>query len=173
MFNVVLAKRALAFAKAVDEAAPDQLLPPSETPAPRVQPVLPHSLFKQTRGYLETLVYQINATYEAASYDACAVIIRRLVEVLLIECFDAKGITNKVTNSAGDFFYLQDLIAAALREQWNFGRTTRAGLARLKTIGDQSAHSRRYNARREYIDGVIIDLRTICEELLYLAGIRR
>jgi hypothetical protein len=168
-----LAKRALALARSLEASAPDELLPASETSPPRLQPVIPHSLFRETRGYLEKIVFQINATYEVTSYDACAVMIRRLIEVLIIECFEAKGISNKIQNAAGEFLYLQDLIAATLAEPWNLGRNTKGGLARLKTIGDQSAHSRRYNARREYIDEVIIDLRTVAEELLYVAGIRK
>ncbi len=70
--------------------------------------------------------------------------------------------------------YLSDLIRKALDERtWNLGRSTKRGLGHLKTIGDQSAHSRRYNARREYIDEVIIDVRTVSEELLYLSALRR
>src|SRR5688500_5047390 len=104
-----LATRALALAKLFAESAPDQHFPPSETPPPRLQPILPHSLFRNTRGYLEKISFQINATYEVASYDACAVMIRRLVEVLLIECFEAKGRAHIITNHSGDYLYLQDL----------------------------------------------------------------
>lgn len=169
-----LAKRALAVAKAIEDAAPDTFLPPSEVVAPRQQPVVPHSLFRDTRGYIEKVAFQINGAYEATCYDACAVMVRRLVEVLIIECFEAHGIAAKIKNEHGDFLYLADLIAATLSEgTWNLGRNTKNGLTRLKTIGDQSAHSRRYNARREYIDGVLIDLRTVAEELLYLSGIKK
>ena len=169
-----LVRRALSLAQALEAVAPDQLLPPSEVAPPKQQPVIPHSLFKETRGYLEKVAFQINGTYEATCYDACAVMIRRLVEMLIIEGFDAHGMAAQIKNASGDFLYLQDLINATLREtSWSLGRNTKAGLTRLKTIGDQSAHSRRYNARREYIDDVIIDVRTVAEELLYLSGIRR
>ncbi len=169
-----LAKRIATLAQSIEESAPDTLLPPSETTAPKRQAIIPHSLFDDTRGYLEKVVYQINGTYDVACYDACAVMIRRLVEVLIIECFDAHAIVAKIKGSGGDYVFLQDLITAMLSEPtWHLGRNTKTGLTRLKTIGDQSAHSRRYNARREYIDEVIIDLRTIAEELLYLAKIRK
>ncbi len=169
-----LAKRALVLAKAIDDAAPDSLLPPSEVVAPRQQPVVPHSLFRNTRGYIEKIAFQINGAYEAACYDACAVMVRRLIEVLIIESFEAHELAAKIKNQQGDFLYLAELIAATLSEKkWNLGRSTKYGLSRLKTIGDQSAHSRRYNARREYIDDVLIDLRTVAEELLYLSGIKK
>lgn len=172
--GVDLAKRALSVAKAIEDAGPDTLLPPSEVTPPKQQPVVPHSLFRNTRGYIEKVAFQINGSYDAACYDACAVMVRRLVEVLIIECFEAHGIAAKIKNAQDDFVYLADLIAATLSESsWNLGRNTKTGLARLKTIGDQSAHSRRYNARREYIDAVLIDLRTVAEELLYLSKLKQ
>jgi len=69
---------------------------------------------------------------------------------------------------------LSDLIDKTLAEtSWNLGRNTNSGLWKLKAVGDRSAHSRRYNAKREYIDELIVPLRDVCEELLYLAGIKR
>lgn len=147
--------------------------PPVEITTSPNEPVLPSSLFKGTRGYIEKIVIQINRTYEHTCYDACAVMMRRLVEVLIIEAFEHHGISKKIQDASGDFFYLQNLIAAALAEPaWSLGRNTKRGLGGLKTLGDQSAHSRRYNARRTYVDDVIIDLRTVSEEFLYLAGLR-
>lgn len=167
------AKAVVRLARAIQESVRDISLPASEVMAPSNEPVLPHSLFQNTRGYLERIVYQINSSYEHTCYDACAVMIRRLVEVLIIEAFEKNGLGAKVKNVDGDFFYLQDLITAALAEpSWSLGRNTKGGLSKLKTIGDQSAHSRRYNARRAYIDEVIIDLRTVAEEFLYIAGLR-
>ena len=150
------------------------ILHPSETREPINQPVLPHSLFRNTRGYIEQIVFQINRCYEQTCYDACAVMIRRLIEILIIECFEHQGIASKIKNSSDDYLFLDDLITAILRETlWNLGRNTKAGLRKMKRIGDQSAHSRRYNARREYIDDVLIELRTVTEELLYIANLRK
>lgn len=166
-------RQALAAARAIEDAVPGTSLPPSESAAPDKQPVVPHSLFKGTRGYLERIAFQVNACYEAASYDACAVMIRRLIEVLIIETFDAKGKASDIKNASGDFLYLGDLIGKLLAEtSWSLGRNTKTALPKLKSIGDQSAHSRRYNARREYIDEIIIDVRTVAEELLYLSGLK-
>jgi hypothetical protein len=166
-------RTALKVAKGVFKDARAVSRPPAEITAPLNEPVLPHSLFRGTRGYIEKVVFQINRSYEHTCYDACAVMIRRLVEILIVESFEKHHIVAKITNASGDFFYLGDLIALALAEpSWNLGRNTKLGLARLKTIGDQSAHSRRYNARRSYIDDVIIDLRTVSEEFLYLAGLK-
>lgn len=167
------AKAAVALARAIQDAAHRVARPPSEVMAATNEPVLPHSLFNNTRGYIERVVYQINRTYDQTCYDACAVMVRRLVEILIIEAFENHKILSKIKNPSGDFFYLQDLITIAISEStWSLGRNTKKGLNKLKTIGDQSAHSRRYNARRAYIDDIIIDLRTVAEEFLYLAGLR-
>ena len=166
-------KSVLGAAKQIEKVAANLGRPPIEVTPSRNEPVLPVSLFQGTRGYIEKIVFEINRTYEHTCYDACAVMIRRLVEVLIIEAFECYKLTPKIQNSAGDFVYLQDLITALTTESaWNLGRNAKAGLGRLKTIGDQSAHSRRYNARRTYIDEVIIDLRTVSEELLYLAKLK-
>ena len=167
-----ITKSAVSAAKEFQRVAVKIVQPPSETTRPANEPVLPHSLFSNTRGYIEKIVYQINRTYEHTCYDACAVMIRRLVEILIIEAFEHNSISSKIKNPSGDFLYLQDLINAALSESWSLGRNTKSGLSKLKIIGDQSAHSRRYNAKRKYIDDIIIDLRTVAEEFLYLSGMK-
>ncbi len=110
------AKYTLAVAKKLQEAVNDVCRPPSEVSRPISEPVLPHSLFVGTRGYIEKIVYQINHSYSSSSYDACAVMVRRLVEILIIEAFEHKGISSKIQNPDKTFFYLQDLISAALSE---------------------------------------------------------
>jgi hypothetical protein len=72
-----------------------------------------------------------------------------------------------------DFLHLSDLVGHALNEpSWNLGRNTKRALPTLKAVGDQSAHSRRYNAHWEDIDKLISDFRTVCQELIYLAKLR-
>lgn len=167
------AKELVRLARRLQSVAPPSLTPPSEVVAPVDQPVLPHSLFRGTRGYIEKVVHQVNSTYQHTCYDACAVMIRRLVEMLIIETFEHHKLEKKIQNADGDFLMLADLITAVLNQKtWSLGRQTKKALRQLKTIGDQSAHGRRYNAKREYIDDVIIDLRTVAEELLYLSGLR-
>ncbi len=132
-------------------------------------------MFKNTRGYLEKVVYQINSSYDNSCYDASAVMIRRLIEILIIEIYECNHIEYKIKNTAGDFLFLDDLIDFFLSEStWNLSlsRNTKKGLKQLKALGDLSAHSRRYNANRHDLDKVINDLRVTAEELLYLAGLK-
>ncbi len=164
----------LSIAKKLQAEADDHLLPPKEITPSRKDIVLPHSLFKKTRGYLEKIVYQINISYESTCYDACAVMIRRLIETLIIESFEKHKIENKIKHSSGDFIQLDDQINKMLSESnWNLSRNAKRGLKQLKKLGDLSAHSRRFNAQRTDIDRFIDDLRVVAEELLYISGLRK
>ncbi|PCJ20268.1 MAG: hypothetical protein COA96_15875 [SAR86 cluster bacterium] len=147
--------------------------PPEDTGHSTEQPIIYMSLVQGTRGYIEKLSHQINGTYENGWYDGCAVLIRRLIETLIIECFESKNISHKIKNSIGDFVYLSDLIAATLSESsWNIGRNAKKSLKALKDIGDKSAHSRRFIAQRRDIDKVMADIRNVVQELIYLASLK-
>jgi hypothetical protein len=168
-----LAKFALVTSKAIQDELNQLWLPPAESIPFPGERVLAKSHVKRTRGYIEIIVNQINNTYENGCYDACAVMIRRLVETLIIEAFEHHNIATKIKTSAGDFFFLSDLITHTLNEtSWNLGRNTKQALPKLKNIGDKSAHDRRYNAHRYDIDIIISDLRTVVQELIYLANLR-
>jgi hypothetical protein len=165
---------ALALAKKLKASAPKRFVPPSDGTRPANEFILPFAMVKGTRGYVEKVVNQINGCYEKGWFDGCAVMMRRLVETLIIECFEKHGIAHKIKNAAGDFLYLGELVDKTLQETtWNLGRNTKQGLPRLKNIGDQSAHNRRYNAHREDVDKVSNDFRVACEELLYISGLKR
>lgn len=147
--------------------------PPEETAPSHDQTVVFLSLVSGTRGYLESLVHQINGSYEHGWYDACAVMIRRLIETLIIEAFEAHQLDTKVKNKDGDFLYLGDLINATLSESsWNIGRNSKKSLKKLKDVGDKSAHSRRFIAHRRDIDNICDDLRVVVQELVFLAKLK-
>lgn len=126
-----------------------------------------------TRGYLERVCFQVNGCYENGWFDACAVMMRRMLETLIIEAFEQNKLDARIKNSAGEFYFLRDLIDSCLNEtSWNLSRNTKQALPKLKILGDQSAHSRRYNAHREDIDKITHDFRSACQELLYLARLK-
>jgi hypothetical protein len=170
---VVNPRDVLALAKKLKESAPKSFVPPSEGMRPANEYIIPFALVKGTRGYIVKVANQVNGCYEKGWFDGCAVMMRRMVETLIIECFEEHKIAHRIQNASGDYFYLGELVDAALKEtSWHLGRNTRQGLPRLKSIGDQSAHSRRFNALREDIDKRSDDFRTVCEELLYVAKLK-
>lgn len=147
--------------------------PPEEGLPAKNERVILFSLVRHTRGYIEKIVHQINGSYDSGWYDSCAVMIRRLIETLIIECFEAHQIANKIKNASGDFLYLTDLINATLCEpSWNLGRNTKKALKNIKDIGDKSAHSRRFIAHRQDIEKHINDLRVSIQELVFIAGLK-
>src|SRR5262249_51464997 len=56
----------------------------SVNPTPQTECVLPMAVVQKTRSYIERVVIQANGCYEHQWYDACAVMIRRLVETLIM-----------------------------------------------------------------------------------------
>ena len=168
-----LAKSALIISRAIQLDVTSSGIVPDEGLPAYSQQVLPRSLFSNTRGYLEKIVNQINGCYEKGWFDGCAVMIRRLIETLIIECFEKHNLAGTIKSSNGDFLYLGDLIDRTIAEpSWNLGRNARQSLSCLKDIGDKSAHSRRFTARRWDIDKIANDLRIVAEELVYLAGLK-
>ncbi|WP_218081457.1 DUF4145 domain-containing protein [Anthocerotibacter panamensis] len=168
-FNIA----ALHLAKSIKADVDSSLLPPSEGQPSSSERVIYLSLVKGTRHYIEQIAHQINGCYENGWYDACAVMIRRLIETLIIESFEAHSIASKIKSSSGDFLSLKDLINSTVNETtWAIGRNACRALPRLKDIGNKSAHSRRYVAHRQDIDKVIDDLRIVIQELLFLSRLK-
>ena len=66
----------------------------------------------------------------------------------------------------------QNSARANVLPHWNLGRNTKKSIRKLKQLGDQSAHNRRYNAHREDIDKLQQDFRDVCQELLYLSKLK-
>lgn len=167
------ARNALNAAKAIDSEIRHELGPPDEGLIPATQSVVPRSLVRNTRGYIEKVANQANGCYENGWYDACAVLVRRLIETLVIEAYEKHSIASKIKNTNGEFFYLRDLIGHCLGEPaWNLTRNCKQALPKLKDIGDKSAHSRRYIAQRGDIDPMLADIRLVVQEFLYLAGLK-
>lgn len=173
MTSLVNFKDILVKAKELNDSVRSKNPPPEEGATSSAQSVIYFSLVRGTRTYIEKLAHQINGSYENGWYDACAVMIRRLVETLIIEAYEAHNIADSIKNDHGDFFYLGDLISAAIIEKnWTLGRNTKKSLKELKDIGDKSAHSRRFLAHRQDVDKVSADLRVVVQELVLLAKLK-
>jgi hypothetical protein len=161
------------FVSSFEQDCKESLLPPEGGLEAIGQPVIPFTIIRGTRGYLERITHQINGTYTNGWYDSCAVMLRRLIETLIIEAFEYHNIAQKIKNGSGDFFFLSDLISASLSEpSWNLGRNVRKALPKLKDIGDKSAHSRRFNAVRNDIDKILSEIRVVVQEFVYLSGLK-
>jgi hypothetical protein len=105
-------------------------------------------------------------------YDACAVMMRRLLEISIIEAFEGRGLAAKVKTAKGDFVQLTELVGAALAEtSWNLSRNAKTALPKLRDVGHMSAHGRYFIAQRSDVEKVQPGCRVTVEEFLRLAGL--
>ena len=132
--------------------------------------LFPLELFDNTRDYLKKTAIQAIICYDMGAYDACLVMIRRLIETLIIELFEKRAIADRIKNSHGNYMFCSDLIDELLKEKglWTIGRNTVQALPSIKTKGDLSAHNRRFNAKKNDIDQLKDGLRITIEELIHL-----
>ncbi len=157
--------------RALDEEYEDRA---GSRPIPISSVVLPRELFVGTRGYIEKVVAQLNASYEYSLFDCCAVMCRRLLETLIIEVYEGAGRAEEIKDQNGHFFMFDGLLKHLENDRsLNLGRNAITGLKDFKRLGDQSAHNRRFNARKSDIDRVGDGLRVVAEELLHLANLAK
>jgi len=114
----------------------------------------------------------MNGCYTTGWYDAAAVMMRRLIEIAIIEAFEAKGLSAKIKDHSGNYLQLSDLVAKALAEPtWALSRNTKKVLPSLRDVGHMSAHGRYYCARKEDLETLKHGCRVVIEEFLHHAGL--
>jgi len=129
----------------------------------------PIELLDNTRGYITATGKQCNHCFNHGLNDACLVMLRKLIETLIIECFERHRIEVKIKNSQGHYFYLSDLIDLFIKENtWTVSRNSLSSLPNIKKLGDLSAHNRRFNAKRQDLEKIQSDTRIVIEELVHL-----
>lgn len=131
--------------------------------------LFPKEILDETRKYIIDMGNQAILCFDLGLYDACAVMIRKLLETLIIETFERYKIADKIKNKDGNFPYLSDLISFLLNEKtWNISRNAKTGFLSIKNSGDLSAHNRRYCAKKQDILDIKQSIRICIEELVKL-----
>jgi len=134
--------------------------------------IIPESLYKGTRGYIESLAMQINAAFEYNIFDGCAVLMRRLLEILLIHSYENLSIDSDIKDSNGNYKMLNLIVVnAKSNTTLSLSRNTKETIEIFRTIGNFSAHKIFYNAKRKDISSISKEYRAVIEELLYKSGI--
>lgn len=137
--------------------------------------ILPEVLYRtaNSRGYIVKLCEQINASYEHNLFDACAVLMRRLLEVLLIHSYQHRALESRIRTPDGSFKELKAIVADATSTGGlALSRNTKACLDSFRQLGNFAAHKITYNTTRNDVKNIALDFRASVEELLYLAGLR-
>jgi hypothetical protein len=143
---------------------------PSSTPGNELFPLA--LIAKTKRGYLVTIATQMNGGFREGWYDACAVMMRRLVEIVIIESFEHHAILDKIKDGHGNYLQLTDLVDRALAEPaFKLSRNAKTELPKLRNIGHRSAHGRHFTAQRADIEKIEDGIRVVVQEFLAHAGL--
>lgn len=135
--------------------------------------ILPESVFSGTRGYIESLAKQINASYENNIFDGCAVLMRRLIEVLLILAYRYTAQEAQIKVAGDQYKDLSGIIKDGIsNSQLCLTKGTKDCLDEFRVLGNFSAHRIEYNCKRGDIKKIALQYRAAFEELLYKAGVR-
>lgn len=134
--------------------------------------LLDEQKFKINRPNINKLIDQINHCYEYNCYDACAVLMRKLFETVLILAYENLQISNEIRDSSGNYYMLESITNNAKNNSiLNLSREPKKSLDKIRDIGNYSAHNIYYNATKKDIDDVNILYRLTMEELYYKAGL--
>jgi len=124
------------------------------------------------RPYIDRLIRQINFTYANNCFDACAVLMRRLFEVLLVLSYQNNNIEAAITNSQGNHLMLEGIVKDAVQNKTlNISSRVRKNFDSFREVGNNSAHSITYTAGKKDIDDIKINYRVMMEEIYNKSGL--
>lgn len=125
------------------------------------------SIFDQTPYYIKSTAKEMIQCYDNGFNNATLVLMRKLTETLIIECFERYGADNEIKDQNGVFFFLSELIPHYIgSSKWNSSRNISKSLTAVKQYGDLSAHNRRYLAKKSDIDSFKAELRQALQEII-------
>lgn len=140
-----------------------------EPEIPSVQ-IIPESLTRNCRSYIQRIVREINGTYEKGFFSACAVMTRRLIETCMIEAFEHKGLASMIKDPNGEYKTADEIKNELLKNPFgNLSRNPRRALQDRNTfeLGHKCAHDRFFTARRHDVDDIKNGVRSLIEYLIH------
>lgn len=133
---------------------------------------LPEAVWKNTRGYIEQICRELNGCFRHAYYNAAAVMLRRLLETLIIEAYEHLGREDEITDGGGNYLMLADLAERACGENahkgLHLGRDSKKALKETRTVGNWSAHARRFLANFNDLEKRQDGVRLLAQELIQI-----
>jgi hypothetical protein len=116
------------------------------------------------RNYFTHLIKQINSSYKHNCYDACAMLMRRMFEILLILSYQHLNIENEIKYN-GDYVMLKAIVKNAQNNTTLKLSRNKNDYDKFREVGNNSAHSITYIATKKDIDDIKISYRVMLEEL--------
>lgn len=137
--------------------------------------ILPDALYHELQSNIQSLCKQINASYENNLFDCTAVVMRRLLESLLVLCYQNANIESEIMDKNGHYHISLDKIIKNAEQNTTLALSanTRKEMALFKDLGNYSAHKIWYNCTQQDIKPHILKYRVIIEELMYKSKIKR
>lgn len=156
----------------LDAQYPDLTIRTDDIVAPDT--ILPEALYRNTPEYLNSLAKQINGSYSNNYFDGCAVLMRRLLEILLILSYKNLGIESAIKETDGNYKLFERIADdAKTNSTLDLSRNTKSHLDIFRSLGNFSAHKIYYTCKRSSIERIILEYVAIIEELQYKSGIRK
>lgn len=138
---------------------------------------LPEPIWRNTRGYIEEVCRELNGCFRHAYYNATAVTLRRLLETLIIEAYEHLGQESEIKDGGGNYLMLSDLAERACGEKGhkglNLGRDSKNALKDARSVGNWSAHARRFLAHAGDLTKLQHGVRLLVQELILIADLVR
>jgi hypothetical protein len=125
------------------------------------------NLFAGRDRYLRDITIEINTTFRNGAYNACSVLLRRLLETLIIKAHTRNGTVEMAANCDGEFYHLGKLIDDVTQNQlFGLSRNAYEAMPDLKRLGDWGAHNPSVLIRYTDLEPLKAKARLCFEELL-------
>jgi hypothetical protein len=138
---------------------------------------LPEPIWKNTRGYIEEVCRELNGSFRHAYYNAAAVMLRRLLETLVIEAYEHLDRGAEIKDGGGNYLMLSDLAERVCGENGhkgiNLGRDSKKALKEARSVGNWSAHARRFLAHAGDLTKFQAGMRVLVQELIQIGDLVR
>lgn len=136
--------------------------------------IIPRDIYTAAPTYVVRLADQINASYENNIFDGCAVLMRRMLEILLIRLYEFHGIQDEIKSPDGNYKMLEGIVSNAKSNAvLHLSRTTKNRFDDYRALGNFAAHRIEYGTRRGDIKNLQLDYRATVEELLHKSSLIR
>ena len=134
--------------------------------------LLEEQKFCGKRHFIDKLIKQINFTYGNNCFDACAVLMRRLFEVLLVLAYQNTGNESAILKPDGTHLMLEGIVKDAIQNK-SLGIPVRISkrFDAFREVGNNSAHSITYTTGQKDITDIQRDYRIMMDDLYNRAGL--
>ena len=125
------------------------------------------NLFVARDRYFRDITIEINTAFRNGAYNACSVLLRRLLETLIIKAHTRNGTAQMAVNAQNNFYHLGKLIDDIIQNRlFGLSRDAYEAMPDLKRLGDWGAHNPTVLVRHTDLEPLKTKARLCFEELL-------